>query len=71
MTGRHYLKGPVIIYDQGGDRVQMTFYKKILVQFAYKFAQDMFIIKASDAALRFLNISDIFGNQGATRGPPP
>ncbi len=43
----------------------------ILVRFAYKFAKDILIIRASDAAFRFFNMLDIFGNQGATRWPPP
>ena len=42
-----------------------------LVQFAYKSSQEVFIIRASDAALWFFNILDIFGNQGATRDPLP
>ncbi len=42
----------------------------ILVRLAHKFAEKIFIIRASDAALRFFNIVDIIGNRGATRGPP-
>ncbi len=48
-----------------------NFLPPFLVRFAHKVAQDIFIIRASDAALRYFNILGTFRNQGATRGPPP
>ncbi len=35
------------------------------------FAQDIFIIRASEAALHFFDNIGIFRNQGVTRRPPP